>query len=128
MVEGILMSEEEEGRMITAFIPVFREKLERLRKDLKEELSRAKSDRRKDVMKKMISEAKGLKKLCDKADKQDGVNQRNNPCYICGGELIWGGDHDLEEDETHFGGHKIITNLSCSNNNCNAYVEYYHGS
>lgn len=118
----------EDDKIITAFIPVFREKLERLRRDLKEELSRAKSDRRKDVMKKMVSEAKGLKKLCDKADKQDGNNQRNNPCYICGGELIWGGDHDLEEDETHFRGHKIITNLSCSNNNCNAYVEYYHGS
>ena len=119
---------EEEGRLITAFIPVFRQKLDRLKRDLKEELSRAKSDRRKDVMKKMVSEAKGLKKLCDKADKQDGVNQRNNPCFVCGGELIWGGDHDLEEDETHFRGHKIITNLSCSNNNCNAYVEYYHGS
>ena len=118
---------ENEGRLITAFIPVFRQKLERLRVDLKEELSRAKSDRRKDIMKKMISEAKGLKKLCDKADKQDGVTQRNNPCFVCGGELIWGGDHDLEEDETHFDGHKIITNLSCSNNNCNAYVEYYHG-
>ena len=126
MVEGILMSEEEEGRLITAFIPVFREKLNRLKKDLKEELSRAKSDRRKDVMKKMVSEAKGLKKLCDKADKQDGNNQRKNPCYICGGELIWGGDHDLEDYEED--GHKIVTNLSCSNNNCNAYVEYYHGS
>ena len=118
---------ENEDRLITAFIPVFRQKLDRLKKDLKEELSRAKSDRRKDVMKKMVSEAKGLKKLCDKADKQDGVTQRNNPCFVCGGELIWGGDHDLEEDETHFDGHKIITNLSCSNNNCNAYVEYYHG-
>ena len=127
-MQSTTSEEGEEGRLITAFIPVFREKLERLRRDLKEELSRAKSDRRKDVMKKMVSEAKGLKKLCDKADKQDGVNQRNNPCFICGGELIWGGDHDLEEDETHFRGHKIITNLSCSNNNCNAYVEYYHGS
>ena len=117
---------EEEGRLITAFIPVFREKLDRLRRDLKEELSRAKSDRRKDVMKKMVSEAKSLKKLCDKADKQEGNNQRNNPCYICGGELIWGGDHDLEDAEEN--GHKIVTNLSCSNNNCNAYVEYYHGS
>ena len=122
---------EDEGRLITAFIPVFRQKLERLRRDLKEELSRAKSDRRKDVMKKMVSEAKGLKKLCDKADKQDGVNQRNNPCFVCGGELIWGGDHDIEVDEHDLswneGGHTILTNLSCSNNNCNAYVEYYHG-
>ena len=49
----------------------------------------------------------------------------NNPCYICGAELIWGGDHDLEDFEED--GHKIVTNLSCSNNNCNAYVEYYHG-
>ena len=36
-------------------------------------------------------------------------------CWVCGTELIWGGDHDLEEDETHFGGHTMITNLSCPN-------------
>ena len=113
----------EEGRIITAFIPVFREKLDRLKKNLKEELSRAKSDRRKHVMKSLVSEAKGLKKLLDKADKQDGVNQRNNPCYICGGELIWGGDHDLEDVEED--GHTIVTNLSCPK--CEAFVEVYHG-
>ena len=113
----------EEGKIITAFIPVFREKLDRLKRNLKEELSRAKSDRRKDVMKSLVSEAKGLKKLCDKADKQDGNNQRNNPCYICGGELIWGGDHDLEGDD--YNGHTIVTNLSCSK--CEAFVEVYHG-
>ena len=42
-------------------------------------------------------------------------------CWICNVELIWGGDHDLEEDETH----SIITNLSCPE--CEAYVEVYHG-
>ena len=47
-------------------------------------------------------------------------------CWVCNTELIWGGDHDLEDAEEN--GHKIVTNLSCSNNNCNAYVEYYHGS
>ena len=47
-------------------------------------------------------------------------------CWVCNEELVWGGDHDLEEDETHFGGNTMITNLSCQN--CNAYVEVYHGS
>ena len=42
-------------------------------------------------------------------------------CWVCNTELIWGGDHDLEDDEEH----KIITNLSCPK--CEAYVEVYHG-
>ncbi len=42
-------------------------------------------------------------------------------CWACDTELIWGGDHDLEEDETH----SMITNLSCPK--CEAYVEVYHG-
>ena len=46
-------------------------------------------------------------------------------CWVCNTKLIWGGDHDLEEDETHFDGHKIITNLSCPQ--CDAFVEVYHG-
>ena len=44
-------------------------------------------------------------------------------CWVCNTELIWGGDHDLEEDE--YDGHTIITNLSCPK--CEAYVEVYHG-
>ena len=46
-------------------------------------------------------------------------------CWICNAELIWGGDHDFEEDETHFDGHTMMTNLSCPQ--CEAYVEVYHG-
>ena len=46
-------------------------------------------------------------------------------CWVCNNELIWGGDHDLEEDETHFDGHKIVTNLSCPS--CDAWHEVYHG-
>ena len=42
-------------------------------------------------------------------------------CWACDAELIRGGDHDLEEDETH----SMITNLSCPK--CEAYVEVYHG-
>ena len=41
-------------------------------------------------------------------------------CLHCGTELIWGGDHDLEDD-TEF---DIVTNLSCPK--CGAYVEVYH--
>ena len=44
-------------------------------------------------------------------------------CWSCGTKLIWGGDHDLDEDPNDE--HTMITNLSC--NNCNAYVEVYHG-
>ena len=43
-------------------------------------------------------------------------------CWVCNTELIWGGDHDLEEE---YDGHKIITNLSCPQ--CDAFVEVYHG-
>jgi len=42
-------------------------------------------------------------------------------CYVCNNELVWGGDHDLEENENH----TIITNLSCPS--CNAWHEVYHG-
>jgi hypothetical protein len=38
-------------------------------------------------------------------------------CYNCRTELIWGGDHDCEDDEDH----AIVTNLSCPN--CGAYCE-----
>ena len=47
---------------ITAFIGLFEEKLKRLKNDLKEELKLAKSDRRKEVMKRLVTEAKGLQK------------------------------------------------------------------
>ena len=46
-------------------------------------------------------------------------------CYHCGTKLIWGGDHDLEEDAEIDNEHNMVTNLSC--NNCNAYVEVFHG-
>ena len=42
-------------------------------------------------------------------------------CYNCGTELIWGGDHDCEDDEDH----AIVTNLSCPN--CDAFHLVYWG-
>ena len=41
-----------------------------------------------------------------------------NCCY-CKAELVWGGDHDAEDDSEY----SIITNFSCKK--CNCYVEVY---
>ena len=48
--------------MITSFIPVFQERLDKLKNTLKNELQRAKSERRKDVMKTLVNDAKKLQK------------------------------------------------------------------
>ncbi|MGB1973359.1 MAG: hypothetical protein ACPHQD_04850 [Vibrio toranzoniae] len=40
-------------------------------------------------------------------------------CWHCKTELIWGGDHDLD-DSDHF---SMVSNLSCPE--CDAYVEVY---
>ena len=42
-------------------------------------------------------------------------------CYHCGSDLYIGGDHDIEDLDT--GGDGIVTNLSCSNEDCNTHVE-----
>ena len=44
-------------------------------------------------------------------------------CWHCDAELIWGGDHDIEEGN---GDYDIITNLSCPE--CHCHVEVYHPS
>ena len=41
-------------------------------------------------------------------------------CWHCGTELIWGGDHDLEDMTDEY---DVVSNLSCPN--CGAYVEVY---
>jgi len=41
-------------------------------------------------------------------------------CWHCNHELIWGADHDLDEEDENF---LMVTNLTCSN--CGAYVEVY---
>ena len=43
-------------------------------------------------------------------------------CWHCGTELIWGGDHDLDDVEEY----DMITTLSCPN--CSAYVEVYRAN
>ena len=41
-------------------------------------------------------------------------------CWHCKTELIWGGDHDIEDDEEH----SMVTNLSCPE--CESYVLVYY--
>ena len=41
-------------------------------------------------------------------------------CWHCGTELIWGGDHDIGEENEEY---CIVTNLSCPN--CKSFVEVY---
>lgn len=45
-------------------------------------------------------------------------------CWHCNEELIWGGDHDYE-DVYGAPNHGIISNLSCPNKLCNAFVEVF---
>ena len=41
-------------------------------------------------------------------------------CWHCGAELIWGGDHDAEDDEEDY---SMVTNLSCPE--CQSFVLVY---
>tara|TARA_R110002020_G_scaffold314972_1_gene530110 strand:+ start:414 stop:584 length:171 start_codon:yes stop_codon:yes gene_type:complete len=46
-------------------------------------------------------------------------------CWHCNTDLIWGGDHDIDEDNpiADIEEFSMVTNLSCPA--CNAYVEVY---
>lgn len=67
---------------ITGFLGVFEENLNKLRISLKKELERAKSDRRKEVIKKQVSEAR---KLRDSLKEVKQVVAKK--CPHCGGVL-----------------------------------------
>ena len=69
--------------MITSFIPVFEERLSKLKNTLRIELERAKSERRKDVMKRLVKYAKSLQKTIKEAKKHNAKT-----CPHCGGEKI----------------------------------------
>ena len=44
-------------------------------------------------------------------------------CWHCKKELIWGGDHDIEEENEDY---DMVTNLSCPK--CHSIVDVYHPS
>jgi len=46
-------------------------------------------------------------------------------CWHCNHKLTWGGDHDIDEDQTLlFGEYSMVTNLSCPE--CDSYVLVYY--
>ena len=47
-------------------------------------------------------------------------NYNHVNCWHCGHELIWGGDHDTEDNEDY----DIVSNLSCPK--CHAAVDVWH--
>ena len=68
--------------MITSFIPILEDKLTKIKNTLKTELQRAKSERRKDVMKRLVKDAKSLQKTINEVKKENA-----KICPHCGGEL-----------------------------------------
>ena len=66
------------SKKITAFAGVFEQRLNILKKDLKREMDRAKSDRRRERMKTLIKECKEMRDL---------VRELKPKCPHCGGEL-----------------------------------------
>ena len=44
-------------------------------------------------------------------------------CWHCQTELIWGGDHDIEEENEDY---TMVTNLSCPK--CHSHVDVYYPS
>ena len=69
--------------MITSFIPILEDKLTKIKKTLKNELQLAKSERRKDVMKRLVKDAKSLQKTIKAAKKHNAKT-----CPHCGGEIL----------------------------------------
>lgn len=66
------------NKKITAFCGVFESRLTNLKKDLKKELERAKSERRKEWIRRLLREAKALRDL---------VRELKPKCPHCGGDL-----------------------------------------
>tara|TARA_B100001989_G_C24431459_1_gene409216 strand:- start:179 stop:409 length:231 start_codon:yes stop_codon:yes gene_type:complete len=53
--------------------------------------------------------------------KAVGFNSTGFNCWHCGAELIWGGDHDLDDYTQDY---DIVSNFQCMN--CKTFVEVYH--
>ena len=60
--------------------------------------------------------------IIQKERRQHCVEEMEMNCWHCGHELIWGGDHDTEDNEDY----DIVSNLSCPK--CHAAVDVWHPS
>ena len=70
--------EERMSKKITAFAGVFEQRLGLLKRDLKRELEKSKSDRRKERLKSLVKQCKEMRDL---------VKELKPKCPHCGGEL-----------------------------------------
>ena len=61
--------------------------------------------------------SKYFKKICCAYELEQNMN-----CWHCGTELIWGADHDTEDNEDY----DIVSNLSCPK--CHSAVDVWHPS
>ena len=68
------------GQVITAFYGVFEEKLKKMKKEIRLELNRAKSIRRKDWLKAQLKEAKSMRDHLKTMKKE----MRTEVCPHCG--------------------------------------------
>lgn len=71
--------------MNTGFYGVFKQKLDKMKSQLRDEFNRAKSDRRKDWIKEQINECKRLQKTVDALEEQLNVTKAS--CPHCGEKL-----------------------------------------
>lgn len=67
-------------KRITAFVGVFEENLQKMKKSIKTELERPSSERRKGWLKKQLKEAKELRNLLKEMSD-------NKTCPHCGGKI-----------------------------------------
>jgi len=67
-----------------------------------------------------------IKKLQSVIASQDPNDLHRFRCWHCDSELIWGGDHDIQEVMLEEDKEGIASNFSCSNYDCNTHVEVYH--
>ena len=71
-------------KLNTAFYGVFKQKLDKQKQDLKQELERAKSDRRKKWLRDQIKDAKSMRDLLKEMDAQMGAKTH---CPHCGKKI-----------------------------------------
>lgn len=71
--------------LITGFMGVFQQKLDKLIKRIEKEYEKPKKERNKDSLKSMAKEAKNLRKLIKKCREQEGF--KSTCCPKCGCEF-----------------------------------------
>lgn len=70
--------------LITSYQGVFAEKLQKQKEDLKKELKKAKSERRKEWLRNQLKQTKKLRDTLKQIDEQNGQSQT---CPHCGKDI-----------------------------------------